>query len=200
MAAGTSNNIEDGDTGYIGAHKEIERRGHINQSNLIESSFVESNIILDNDSDDCPEETDDQMPSSSQPTVNLDNFPSIIKILKDGITGQLSSDYKEVTKILIDHGAGRNLFFFLSRAGGSGKSHDSIYLAAVSGTAAALLGGGTLHAVAGLNRTNIPQDMVNYWKMIKGVCDVYYGGVPIDLAGDFHQLCPCGGIPVYKNS
>eukprot|EP00957_Ditylum_brightwellii_P159784 12161836-Ditylum_brightwellii.AAC.1 len=55
MAAGTSSNIKDDDTRYISTHKEIERRGHINQSNLIEAPFVENNIILDDDSDDCPE-------------------------------------------------------------------------------------------------------------------------------------------------
>eukprot|EP00957_Ditylum_brightwellii_P107982 8237623-Ditylum_brightwellii.AAC.1 len=75
MTAGTSSNIEDDGTGYIGTHKEIKRRGHINQSNLIRAPFVESNIILDDDSDDFPEETDDQVPSSPQPAVNLDNFP-----------------------------------------------------------------------------------------------------------------------------
>eukprot|EP00957_Ditylum_brightwellii_P172873 13160672-Ditylum_brightwellii.AAC.1 len=75
MTAETSSNIEDDDTGYISTHKEIERRGHINQYNLIEVPFFESNIILDYDSDDFPEETDDQMPSSPQPAVNLDNFP-----------------------------------------------------------------------------------------------------------------------------
>eukprot|EP00957_Ditylum_brightwellii_P052943 4014173-Ditylum_brightwellii.AAC.1 len=137
MKAGTSNNIEDDDTGYI-----------------------------DDDNDDCPEEADDQMPSSPQPAVNLGNSPSIVESMKasilynvsdvsqdvhtgstlqsmsdavryakldknnirhsrsfalhsyylDGITGQLSSGYKEVTKIIIDHGARRNLFFFLSGA------------------------------------------------------------------------------------
>ena len=37
-------------------------------------------------------------------------------------------------------------------------------------------------------------------RKIKEERDVFYGGVPIVLAGDFHQLRPCGGIPVYKNS
>ena len=103
---------------------------------------------------------------------------------------------------------------------------DSIYVTAVSGSAAALLGGGTLHAAAGLNRTKIPEDIINHWKSvriliideisyfsesdfinldkklrkIKGVPDKMYGNVPIVLAGDFHQLCPVSGQPVYKNS
>eukprot|EP00957_Ditylum_brightwellii_P033209 2516329-Ditylum_brightwellii.AAC.1 len=174
MIAGTSSNIEDDDTVYIGTHTDIERREQINQCNLIEALFIENNIILDDDSDDYPKETDYQFPSSPQPAVHLNNFPSIIEIVKgsilynvsgvsqdvdsgstlqsmsdaarhakldkkrhqafqiicctfmlswldelytkenhrqacgiisDGITGQLSSDYKEVVKILIDRGA-----------------------------------------------------------------------------------------------
>eukprot|EP00957_Ditylum_brightwellii_P212355 15367198-Ditylum_brightwellii.AAC.4 len=251
MTAEASNDIEDNGTGNIGTHKDIERRGQINQCNLIEAPFVESNIILNDDIYDCTGETNDQMPSSPQLAVNLNNFPSIIEIVKgsilynisdvsqdsdsgitlqsipdaarqanldkkqhqefqiicctfmiswlgklymkenhrqvvgvilDGITRQLSSDYKEVTKILINHGASCNLFFFLSGT--------------VSGSAAALLGGGIIHAAAGLNRGKIPQEMLC---KIKGVCDVYYGGAPTVLTGDFHLLSPCGGILVYKN-
>eukprot|EP00957_Ditylum_brightwellii_P027708 2094269-Ditylum_brightwellii.AAC.1 len=90
MTAGTSSNIEDDDTGYTGTHKEIERRGHINQINLINAPFVESNIILDDDSDDCLEGTDSQVPSFPQPAVNLDNFLSIIEIVKVSILYNVS--------------------------------------------------------------------------------------------------------------
>eukprot|EP00957_Ditylum_brightwellii_P089916 6847825-Ditylum_brightwellii.AAC.1 len=75
MITRSSNDIEDDDISYIGTHKEIKRRGQINQCNLIEAPFIESTIILDDDSDNCSEETDDQIPSSLQPAVNLDNFP-----------------------------------------------------------------------------------------------------------------------------
>eukprot|EP00957_Ditylum_brightwellii_P102233 7793310-Ditylum_brightwellii.AAC.1 len=85
MTARSSNAIEDDDIGYIGAHKKIERRGQMNQSNLIEAPFIESNIILDDDSDDCTKETDYQLPSSPQPAINLDNFPSIIETVKGSI-------------------------------------------------------------------------------------------------------------------
>ena len=177
-----------------------------------------------------------------------ENHRQACGVVSAGIIGQLSNDYKEVVELLTKHGAKRNLFFFLSGAGGSGKSHvihtarkfcsdfckmsglpfekDSIYLTAVSGSAAALLGGGTLHTAAGLNKKNIKQDIINYWKIVRVLIideisyfsendfinldkklrkikeerDVFYGGVPIVLAGDFHQLRPCGGIPVYKNS
>eukprot|EP00957_Ditylum_brightwellii_P180322 13737066-Ditylum_brightwellii.AAC.1 len=67
MTARSSNDIKDDNIGYFGTHKEIERRGQINQCNLIGAPFTESNTILDNDSDDCSEETDDQMPPSPQP-------------------------------------------------------------------------------------------------------------------------------------
>eukprot|EP00957_Ditylum_brightwellii_P118724 9055138-Ditylum_brightwellii.AAC.1 len=68
MTAGSSNDIEDGDIGYIGAHKEIERRVQINQCNLIEATFLESNIVLDSNSNDYTEETDDQIHPFPQPT------------------------------------------------------------------------------------------------------------------------------------
>eukprot|EP00957_Ditylum_brightwellii_P185953 14157013-Ditylum_brightwellii.AAC.1 len=58
MSTGSSSDIEDDDTGYIDMHKEIERRGQINQYNPIKAPFVESNIILDDDSNDCNTETD----------------------------------------------------------------------------------------------------------------------------------------------
>eukprot|EP00957_Ditylum_brightwellii_P076386 5805568-Ditylum_brightwellii.AAC.1 len=90
MSAGSSNNIEDDDIGYVGTHKEIERRGQINQCNLIEAHFIEGNIILDDDSNDYTEETDDQVPSFPQPAVNLDNFPSIIEIVKGSILYNIS--------------------------------------------------------------------------------------------------------------
>eukprot|EP00957_Ditylum_brightwellii_P062266 4725089-Ditylum_brightwellii.AAC.1 len=64
MAAGSSIGIQDDDIGYIGTHKEIERRGQIDQCNLSEALFIESNVILDDDSNDYTEETDDQIPSS----------------------------------------------------------------------------------------------------------------------------------------
>eukprot|EP00957_Ditylum_brightwellii_P104674 7976623-Ditylum_brightwellii.AAC.1 len=96
MTAGTSSNIEDDYTGYIGTHKEIEGRGNINQSNLIEAPFVESNIILDDDSDNCPEKIDDQIPSSPQPAINLDNFPSIIEIVKGSVLYNVSDVPQDV--------------------------------------------------------------------------------------------------------
>eukprot|EP00957_Ditylum_brightwellii_P188999 14388097-Ditylum_brightwellii.AAC.1 len=67
IIARSSNDIEDDDIGYIGTHKEIERIGQINQCNLIETPLIESKIILDDDIDDCSEDTDDQMPPSPQP-------------------------------------------------------------------------------------------------------------------------------------
>eukprot|EP00957_Ditylum_brightwellii_P139446 10627727-Ditylum_brightwellii.AAC.1 len=82
MTAGTSSSIEDNDTRYIGTHKEIGRRGHINKCNLIEALLIESNIILDDDSGDCLKEKNDQISSSPQPTVNLDKFPRTIEIVK----------------------------------------------------------------------------------------------------------------------
>eukprot|EP00957_Ditylum_brightwellii_P128256 9781996-Ditylum_brightwellii.AAC.1 len=90
MTAGSSNGIEDEYTEYIGTHKEIKRRGQINQHNLIEAPFIESNVILDDDSNDYTEETDDQPPSSPQPAVRLDNFPSIIEIGKGSILYNVS--------------------------------------------------------------------------------------------------------------
>eukprot|EP00957_Ditylum_brightwellii_P028019 2115613-Ditylum_brightwellii.AAC.1 len=41
MTAGSSNDIQDDDIGYIGTHKEIGRRDQINQCNLIEAPFFE---------------------------------------------------------------------------------------------------------------------------------------------------------------
>eukprot|EP00957_Ditylum_brightwellii_P045551 3453654-Ditylum_brightwellii.AAC.1 len=82
MTAGSSNDIEDDDTGYIDRHTEIERRGKINQYNLIEAPFIQSNVILDYDSNDYTKETDDQIHPSPQPAVHLDNFPSAIEIVK----------------------------------------------------------------------------------------------------------------------
>eukprot|EP00957_Ditylum_brightwellii_P041793 3164403-Ditylum_brightwellii.AAC.1 len=56
-----------------------------------------------------------------------ENHRQVFGIISDGTTGQLSNDYKEVVKVLNDHGARCNLFFFLGGAGGSGNSH-SVYL------------------------------------------------------------------------
>eukprot|EP00957_Ditylum_brightwellii_P161728 12313828-Ditylum_brightwellii.AAC.1 len=78
MTAGVTSNIEDDDTGHSGTHKEIEKRGHIAQSNLIDAPFVESNIILDDD------------------TVNLDTFPSIIEIVKGSIQYNVSDVFQDV--------------------------------------------------------------------------------------------------------
>jgi hypothetical protein len=164
-----------------------------------------------------------------------------------GVGGQVLHDYDAVIELLMKHGAMNSLFMFLSGAGGSGKSHvihtarnfcsdfcrksglpfekDSIYLTAVSGSAAALLGGGTLHAAAGLNKTRLPQELIAHWDIVrvliideisyfsesdfvnldkklrrlKCVPDKMYGGVPIIVAGDFHQMCPVSGQPVYKS-
>eukprot|EP00957_Ditylum_brightwellii_P041257 3123593-Ditylum_brightwellii.AAC.1 len=90
MTAGSSKNVEDDDIGYISTHKEIERRDQINQCNLIETPFIENNVVLDNDSNDYTEEADDQIPSSPQPTVNLDNLPSAIEIVKGSILYNVS--------------------------------------------------------------------------------------------------------------
>eukprot|EP00957_Ditylum_brightwellii_P018098 1363511-Ditylum_brightwellii.AAC.1 len=67
MTTRSSHDIEDDDIGYISTHKEIKRRGQINQCKLIEAPFIESNIVLDDDSSDCSEEIDDKLPSSPQP-------------------------------------------------------------------------------------------------------------------------------------
>eukprot|EP00957_Ditylum_brightwellii_P116420 8880537-Ditylum_brightwellii.AAC.1 len=96
MTARSCNNIEDDDVEYIGTHREIERSIQINQCNLIEAPFIESNIILDDDSDDCSEETDDQIPPSPQPAVNLDNFPSIIEMVKGSILYNVSNVSQDV--------------------------------------------------------------------------------------------------------
>eukprot|EP00957_Ditylum_brightwellii_P010409 787092-Ditylum_brightwellii.AAC.1 len=53
-------------------------------------------MILGDNSDDCPEETDDQMPSTPQPAVNLDNFPSITEIMKSSILYNVSDVPRDV--------------------------------------------------------------------------------------------------------
>eukprot|EP00957_Ditylum_brightwellii_P083835 6372448-Ditylum_brightwellii.AAC.1 len=96
MTTRSSNDIEDDDIGYIGIHTEIKRRDQINQCNLIEAPFIESNIILDDDSDNFSEEADDQIPSFLQSVVNLDNFPSIIEIVKGSILYNVSNVSQDV--------------------------------------------------------------------------------------------------------
>ena len=95
-------------------------------------------------------------------------------IISTGLGGQSSRNYEDAVALLNKHGARQNLFMFLTGAGGCGKSHvvhtsrkfcseicrqsglpfvkNSIYLTAASGSAAALLGGGTIHKAAGLNK------------------------------------------------
>eukprot|EP00957_Ditylum_brightwellii_P207851 15354789-Ditylum_brightwellii.AAC.1 len=68
----------------------MERRSQINQCNLIDAPFTEGNGILDDNSNDYTEENDDRIPSSPQPAANLDNFPSIIEIVKGSILYNLS--------------------------------------------------------------------------------------------------------------
>eukprot|EP00957_Ditylum_brightwellii_P124480 9486934-Ditylum_brightwellii.AAC.1 len=56
-----------------------------------------SNDIEDDDiGDDCTEETDDHLPSSLQPAVNIDNFPSIIEIVKGSILYNVSDVSQDV--------------------------------------------------------------------------------------------------------
>ena len=163
-----------------------------------------------------------------------------------GLSLSVSNEYKDTVALLKKHGARSNLFMYLSGAGGSGKSHvvhasrrfcsdfccksglpfedNAIYLTAASGSAAALLGGGTLHEAAGLNRKKIPQDMKDAWESVRiliineesymSVSDwenldrkcrllkrepgKMYGGINIVAIGDKHQFYPVGGDPVFK--
>ena len=168
-------------------------------------------------------------------------------MISSGSGHESSQQYEKAIELLIHHGAKKGLFMFLSGAGGSGKSHvvhtarkfcsefcrfsglpfekDSFYLTACSGSAAALLGGCTVHSAAGLNKKKLDDKIRCHWSIVKiliideisyfsdsdfinldkklrklkGVPDKIYGGVNILCAGDFHQIRPVTGNPVYKS-